>query len=96
MNLTTIAILVLLLTNLARVSYLASVGNVTLSKEEFFGCLGRMEAPAVLVTQRSFLWLLGAARYHYTCVYKGNRLHLRSFLPLDLPPSADAIQVRRW
>ena len=96
MNLTTIAIFVLLLMTLARVSYLATVGNVTLSKDEFFACLGRMDAPAVLVTRRSFLWLLGATRYHYTCVYKGNRLHLRSFVPLDLPPSADAIQVRRW
>lgn len=81
---------------IARISYLASASSVTLSREEFFACLKRMDSPAILVRNRSVLWVLGVARYHYTCVYKGIHLHLRSFSPLELPASADAIQVRKW
>ena len=81
---------------IARIAYLASASNVTLSKDEFFACLKRMDSPAVLVRNRSMLWVLGLARYHYIFVYKGLHLHLRSFSPLVLPASADAIEVRRW
>ena len=80
----------------ARTSYLASASSVTLSRDEFFACLKRMDSPAILVRNRPLLWVLGAARYHYTCVYKGIHLHLRSFSPLELPASADAIEVRKW
>lgn len=81
---------------IARISYLASASSVTLSREEFFACLKRMDSPAVLVRNRTMLWVLGVARYHYTCVYKGIHLHLRSFAALELPASADAIEVRKW
>lgn len=81
---------------IARIAYLASASNVTLPRDEFFACLKRMDSPAVLVRNRSMLWVLGVARYHYTFVYKGIHLHLRSFSPLELPASADAIEVRRW
>lgn len=91
-----VAILILLVLILARVQYLASVGNATLSRDEFFECLRRMDSPAVLVTQRTVFWVLGVSRYHYTCVYKGHHLHLKSFTPVELPSAADAIQVRKW
>ncbi len=81
---------------IARIAYLASASNVTLSRDEFFSCLKRLDSPAVLVRNRSMLWVLGMARYHYTFVYTGIHLHLRSFSPLELPASTDAIEVRRW
>jgi hypothetical protein len=97
MDIIILAIIILVILQvLARISYLASVTSVTLSRDEFFACLGRMDAPAVLVRNRTVLWLFGLARYHYTCVYKGLRLHLRSFSPVNLPSSTDAIEVRRW
>lgn len=81
---------------IARIAYLASASNVTLPRDEFFACLKRMDSPAVLVRNRSMLWALGVARYHYTFVYKGIHLHLRSFSPFELPASAGAREVRRW
>ena len=88
--------LILLMLILARVQYLASVGNATLSRDEFFECLRRMDSPAVLVTQRTVFWVLGFSRYQYTCAYKGHHLHLKSFAPVDLPSAADTIRVRKW
>jgi hypothetical protein len=41
------------------------------------------------------MWMIGAARYHYTCVYKGHQLHLRSFEPLELPVSVDVIRIQK-
>jgi hypothetical protein len=88
--------LVLVATVLARVSYLSRLANVNVSLKEFLECLGRMEAPAVLITERRMLWLLGVARYDYACVYRGHRLRLRSPAKLSLPGSIDAIHVRKW
>jgi hypothetical protein len=91
-----ILILLLLLTILARGSNLASTSNVSVSKKEFLECLNRVEAPAVFVMERAFLWVLGAPRHYYICVYKGLYLHVTSFAPLSLPASADTIRVRKW
>jgi hypothetical protein len=85
---------VLLVLILVRVSSLASAA--TISREELLECLRRMDAPAVLVTQRTIFWLIGAARYRYTCVYKGHQLHLRSFSPIELPVTVDTIRVQKW
>lgn len=85
---------VLLVLVFFRVSYLASAA--TISSEELLECLRRMEFPAVLITQRSLSWLIGAARYRYTCVYKGHHLHLRSFVPVPLPSTVDTIRVQKW
>ena len=97
MDVLLLAVVILIVVQVvARIAYLASASNVTLSRNEFLACLGRTDSPAVLVRNRTALWVVGLARYQYTFAYKGLHLHLRSFSPLELPASVDAIEVHLW
>jgi len=95
-NLFPIFVVILLILILDRLSHLAYAGSVNVSKEAFLESLRRTESPVVLVTERAFSWLLGAPRHHYSSTYRDHRLYASSFKPLDLPPSADVIRVRKW
>jgi hypothetical protein len=86
-------LLVILIAILVRVASLDAAANV--SQAEFLQCLARTEEPAVVVVHHSVLWLVGAARHRYILVFRGLRIHTRSFRPLELPPEVAVIQTRK-
>lgn len=84
--------LVILLVILGRVTAVNTAAEV--SREDFLQCLEHTEEPAVVAEHRSVSWLLGAARYRYILVFRGHRIHTRSFRPMALPEDVVVITTR--
>lgn len=87
-------LLLVLLVILARVNALGS--SVRVSLEEFLRCLEQTDEAAVTAESRSISWLLGEARFKYTVLFRGHRLHVASFSPVQLPADVAIIGVRKW
>ncbi|MFA4966534.1 MAG: hypothetical protein WC709_12995 [Thermoleophilia bacterium] len=88
--------LILLVVGIAILVRVASLdAAATVSQAEFLQCLEGTEAPAVVEVHHHLLWLLGAARNRYILVFRGLRIHTRSFRPLELPPEVAVIQTRK-
>lgn len=71
---------IVLLIILARVTSMSTAAQVT--PAEFLQCLEHTDEPAVIAVHRSVSWLLGAARNKYVLVFRGHRIHTRSFRPI--------------
>lgn len=86
-------LLVLVLAIGARVVALDSAAEVP--HDVFMECLAMIEEPAVVVVHHSLFWLVGAARNRYVIVFRGLRVHARSFKPLTLPPYVPVFETTK-
>jgi len=84
--------IVFLLVILVRVTAVSTAAEV--SNAEFMQCLHHTEEPAIVAVHRSLTWLLGAARNRYILVFRGHRIHTRSFKPLPFPEDVVVIETR--
>jgi len=84
--------LVVLLIILARVTAVSTAAEV--SRAEFMQCLAHIEEPAVVAVHRSLSWLVGAARNRYILVFRGHRIHMRSFRSVQMPDGVVVIETR--
>jgi hypothetical protein len=84
--------IVVLLVILVRVTAVSIAAEV--STAQFMQCLANTEEPAVIVVHRSLTWLLGAARNRYILVFRGHRIHTRSFKPIAFPDDVVVIETR--
>ena len=82
---------VILLVILARVSSLSTAAEV--SPAAFMQCLEHTDEPAVVLIHRSLSWLFGAARNRYILVFRGHRIHTRSFHRIMLPEDVVVIET---
>ena len=86
-------LLVILLAIGARVVALDSAADVP--HDVFLQCLAMTGEPAVVAVHHSLFWLVGAARNRYITVFRGLRVHTRSFEPLTLPPDVPVFETRK-
>jgi hypothetical protein len=87
-----LVLIVVLLVILVRVTAVSTAAEV--SPAEFMQCLAHTEEPAVVVVHRSLTWLFGAARNRYILVFRGHRIHMRSFKPIAMPEDVVVIETR--
>jgi hypothetical protein len=84
--------IVILLVILVRVTAVSIAAQV--STAQFMECLAHTEEPAVIEVHRSISWLLGPARNRYILVFRGHRIHTRSFRPIAFPDGVVVIETR--
>jgi len=84
--------IVLLAVILVRVTTVSTAAEV--SSAEFMLCLEHTDEPAVVAVHRSITWLFGAARNRYILVFRGHRIHTRSFKPISFPDDVVVIETR--
>ena len=75
-----------------RVTALNAAAEV--SHEEFMKLVAHTDEPAVVAVHRSITWLFGAARNRYILVFRGHRIHTRSFKPISFPDDVVVIETR--
>lgn len=85
-------VLIVVLVILARVTTMNTAAEV--SRAEFMQCLDHTSEPAVVAVHRSISWLLGPSRNRYVLVFRGHRIHTRSFKPLEFPEGVIVIETR--